>query len=138
MVMRNYTAIFLRDKGAGADAPIGVVFPDFPGCATSGDDLGSAVINANGALQGHVAAMLADGDALPGGVDLYANPEWDDFAESEIAFRQFITINVPDTDQTVRVNVTLPQSLLDEIARVSNNRSRFLTEAAREKLQRAA
>jgi metal-responsive CopG/Arc/MetJ family transcriptional regulator len=38
----------------------------------------------------------------------------------------------------VRVNVTLPQSLLDEIARVSNNRSRFLTEAAREKLQRAA
>ncbi len=114
------------------------MFPDFAGCVTSGENLGNAVINANSALQGHVSAMLADGDALPAGVDLYAKPDWDDLAESDVVFRQFITINVPDADQTVRVNVTLPQSLLDEIAKVSNNRSRFLTEAAREKLQHAA
>jgi predicted RNase H-like HicB family nuclease len=138
MAMRNYPAIFIRDKGASEAAPIGVVFPDFPGCVTLGADFGNAVINANLALQSHVGAMIADGDALPGGSDFYALPDWDDLSESEVVQRQFITLNVPDEDQTVRVNVTLPQSLLDEISRVTNNRSRFLAEAAREKLQHVA
>jgi metal-responsive CopG/Arc/MetJ family transcriptional regulator len=33
------------------------------------------------------------------------------------------------------VNVSLPEDLLEAIDRVSDNRSRFLAEAAREKLQ---
>jgi metal-responsive CopG/Arc/MetJ family transcriptional regulator len=37
----------------------------------------------------------------------------------------------------VRVNVSLPADLVEAIDRASNNRSRFLAEAAREKLQHA-
>lgn len=43
----------------------GVTFPDLPGCTSAGDSFEAAVENAREALSGHVAAMLADGDAVP-------------------------------------------------------------------------
>ena len=40
--------------------------------------------------------------------------------------------------KSVRVNVMLPEDLVRAIDRVTSNRSRFLAEAARNKLDRAA
>jgi len=39
--------------------------------------------------------------------------------------------------RTVRVNVTLPEDVIAAIDKVTTNRSRFLVEAAREKLRAA-
>jgi len=42
-----------------------VLFPDFPGCNSQGDSLEDAVAMAAEALEGHIGAMLDDGDFIP-------------------------------------------------------------------------
>ncbi|MDR1686620.1 MAG: type II toxin-antitoxin system HicB family antitoxin [Desulfovibrio sp.] len=42
-----------------------VLFPNFPGCNSQGETLEEAVSMAAEALEGHIAAMLDDGDAMP-------------------------------------------------------------------------
>ena len=42
-----------------------VLFPDFPGCNSQGDSLERAVFMAVEALEGHIGAMLDDGDPIP-------------------------------------------------------------------------
>jgi len=42
-----------------------VLFPDFPGCNSQGDSLEDAVSMAAEALEGHIGAMLSDGDSIP-------------------------------------------------------------------------
>ena len=55
--------------------------------------------------------------------------------ENREAFR-FI-VNVPDPrGRALRINVTLPEDLIAAIDKSSKNRSRFLAEAARERLAR--
>lgn len=138
MAQKAFPAIYLRDKEAADDAPVGVVFQDFPGCVTSGVNLADAIVRSTAALQSHINALRADGVDLPEASSSDSNPAWDDLSESDVVFRQYVVVNVAEEDDTVRVNVTLPQSLLDDIARVSKNRSRFLADAAREKLNEEA
>jgi predicted RNase H-like HicB family nuclease len=57
----HYPAVIDKDP----DSDFGVVFPDFPGCASAGNTLDEAVLGAHEALAGHVALMVADGDPLP-------------------------------------------------------------------------
>ncbi len=46
-----------------------------------------------------------------------------------------ILVDLPrKPNPAVRVNVMLPQDIIEAIDRVTNNRSRFLAEAARDKL----
>lgn len=86
------------------------------------------------ALALHVEGMLEDGEALPGpsGLDgIMEDPESTD----AVAF----LVDVPAAPtKTVRVNVTLPQDVLDAIDKATTNRSRFLADAARAKLRQAA
>ena len=44
---------------------IAVTFPDLPGCATSGIDVGDAVRCGKNALLGHLWCMEQDGDEVP-------------------------------------------------------------------------
>jgi hypothetical protein len=46
-------------------------------------------------------------------------------------------VDVPDPPgRSLRINVTLPEDLIQAIDRTTKNRSRFLAEAARERLAR--
>jgi predicted RNase H-like HicB family nuclease len=56
-----YPALIDKDE----DSDFGVSSPDFPGCVSAGASVEEALIGAQEALAGHVALMLADGDALP-------------------------------------------------------------------------
>jgi predicted RNase H-like HicB family nuclease len=47
------------------DEGFAVLFPDFPGCNAQGDSLELAVLMAAEALEGHIGAMLDDGDPIP-------------------------------------------------------------------------
>ncbi len=123
----HYPAVIDKD----ADSDFGVSFPDFPGCASAGSTLDEAVLGAHEALAGHVALMVADGDALPEPTPLEAvavNRE-----ASTIAIT-LVSVTLPGKMQ--RVNITMDEGLLDEIDSVADNRSRFLTEAARAELAR--
>lgn len=61
MTEKTYIAVLER----GDTGDIGVHFPDLPGCVSAGDTVQQALDNAREALSGHLALMLADGDALP-------------------------------------------------------------------------
>ena len=43
----------------------GVLFQDFPGCVSVGNDIDEALINANEALHLHLSSMIKDNDDIP-------------------------------------------------------------------------
>ncbi len=122
-----YPALVDKDE----DSDFGVSFPDFPGCVSAGASVEEALIGAQEALAGHVALMLADGDALP------IVSAFEDVAAAREASTVAVTlIPVVLPGRARRVNVTLDEALLEEIDQISNNRSGFLAEAARAELAR--
>lgn len=128
--MTAYIALIRKD----GKSDYGVDFPDFPGCVTAGRSLEEARRMAAEALALHIEGMLEDGGALPAESTLDAV-----MADRENADAVAFLVDVPEVPiKTVRVNVTLPQDVLDAIDKVTTNRSRFLAEAARQKLRTAA
>ena len=122
-----YPALVDKDE----DSDFGVSFPDFPGCVSAGESVEEAVLGAHEALAGHVALMLADGDAMP------APSALEEIAAQKEASTVAVTlIPVVLPGRARRVNVTLDEALLEEIDQISNNRSGFLAEAARAELAR--
>jgi predicted RNase H-like HicB family nuclease len=128
--MASYIAILRKDP----DSDYGVDFPDFPGCIAVGSTLDEARMMAAEALDFHVDGMIEDGDAIPEPSSLEA-------VKSDPAHRDGVAILVDlprKPNPSIRVNVMLPQDIIEAIDRVTNNRSRFLAEAARDRLARAA
>ena len=122
-----YPALVDKDE----DSDFGVSFPDFPGCVSAGESVEDALLGAQEALAGHVALMLADGDALP---KVSAFEEVAAAREPSTVAVTLIPVVLPGRAR--RVNVTLDEALLEEIDQISNNRSGFLAEAARAELAR--
>jgi hypothetical protein len=82
------------------------------------------------ALAFHVDGMVEDGDAIPEPSSLEAVMSDPDHRDGVA-----ILVDLPrKPSRSIRVNVMLPQDIIDAIDRVTNNRSRFLAEAARDKL----
>lgn len=124
--MTTYVALLRKQS----DSDFGVDFPDFPGCVTAGQTLEDARRMAAEALQFHIEGMIEDSDAIPAPSKLdtiMADPDHRD----GIA----VLIDVSVRRPVVRINVSLPPDLLEAIDRATDNRSRFLADAAREKLQ---
>lgn len=124
--MTAYIALLRKQ----ADSDFGVEFPDFPGCITAGVTLEDARRMAAEALLLHVEGMMEDGDPIPepSGLDeVLTNPRYSDAAA--------VLVDVlTRRPRSVRVNISVPEDVLQAIDRVTDNRSRFLAEAAREKL----
>ncbi len=125
--MTAYIALLRKE----ADSDFGVEFPDFPGCITAGVTLEDARSMAAEALQFHIEGMMEDGDPMPepSGLDeVLTDPRYSDVA--------VVLVDVPTRrPRSIRVNISVPEDVLQAIDRVTDNRSRFLAEAAREKLQ---
>jgi predicted RNase H-like HicB family nuclease len=123
----SYIAILRKDP----DSDYGVDFPDFPGCIAAGNTLDEARVMAAEALDFHVDGMIQDGDAIPDPSSLEVvmnNPDHRDGVA--------ILVDLPrKPNPSMRVNVTLPQDIIEAIDRITTNRSRFLAEAARDKLR---
>lgn len=126
--MTAYVALLRKQP----DSDFGVDFPDFPGCVTAGETLEDARRMAAEALQLHIAGMIEDGDAIPAPSrldEIMADPDHRDGVA--------VLIDVSVRRPVIRINVSLPPDLLEAIDRVTDNRSRFLADAARAKLQHA-
>lgn len=124
--MTTYIALLRKDDASD----FGVDFPDFPGCVTAGTTLDEARRLAAEALALHVDGLIEDGEPLPtpSGLDaIMADP---DNADAVV-----FLVDVPASPvRSMRINVTLPNDLVEAIDRVTKNRSRFLADAARDKL----
>ena|SRR5579875_1426921 len=128
--MASYIALIRKDP----KSDYGVDFPDFPGCVTAGRTLDEARRMAVEALALHMAGMIEDGDAI-------ANPTSLDAIMADRHNRDAVAflVDLPaQASRAVRVNVMLPEDLIQAIDRTTTNRSRFLAEAAREKLKTSA
>ncbi len=126
--MTTYIALLFKD----VDSDYGVTFPDFPGRVTAGASQEEARRLAVEALAFHINGMVAGGETIPTPStldEIMADPDHQD----GFGF----LVDVPDPPgRALRINVTLPEDLIAAIDRTTTNRSRFLAEAARERLAR--
>ena len=125
--MVSYVAYVRKDEGSD----YGVEFPDVPGCVTAGRTLDEARAMAAEALAGHLAMLKEEGETVPAPSSIEALK--DDPNRSDAVL---ILIDLPpDLLKSERVNVMIPRHLLGRIDAASDgNRSRFLVEAAEQKL----
>lgn len=107
----------------------GVTFPDFPGVTANGVSIAEACVRAELALAFHIDAMTKDKDTIPepSGIDDIEPVEGAD----DVAF---VMVRAEVAPKTARVLVSIDENLLRGIDAVASNRSAFLAEAARARL----
>ena len=125
--MRNYIGLIHKDVGSD----FGVSFPDFPGVITAGTTLDDARAMAEEALAFHVEGLMEDGEPIP-------EPSTLEEIMSDPENRGGVAILVSlktEQPKAVRVNVTLPSDVLEQIDRYAEahgfTRSGLLTQAAK-------
>jgi predicted RNase H-like HicB family nuclease len=131
--MRHYIGLIHKD----ADSDFGVSFPDLPGLVTAGTTLDEARDMAEEALALHLEGILEDGASVPEPSSLeviMADPE----NRSGVA----ILVSVKDDHpKIVRVNVTLPGDVLEQIDKYAEThgytRSGLLAQAAKKLIAEA-
>lgn len=104
----QYIAYLHKDR----KSDYGVSFPDFPGCVTAGKTLEEARRLAAEALSLHVRGMLEDGEVIPepSTLDALAN-------DPSIAGAVAFLVELESPERTVRVNITMRESQMEEIDR---------------------
>lgn len=129
--MAFYPALVHHD----ADTAFGLSFPDFPGTIASGETIEAAVADAESALVATLELMTEHGDEVPEPSPLEAVAELEDVRDAQA----IVLIEARFAEPTIRVNTTIPASLVARIDREAGrrgmSRSAFLTEAARAALR---
>jgi predicted RNase H-like HicB family nuclease len=125
--MHNYIGLIHKDT----ESHFGVSFPDFPGLVTAGIDLDDARRMAEEALVLHIEGMVEDGDSVPvpsSLEDVMSDPD------NRSGVVMLVAVKT-DPPKAVRVNVTLPSDILEQIDRYAAEhgltRSGLLTQAAK-------
>jgi predicted RNase H-like HicB family nuclease len=116
----------------------GVVVPDIPGCYSAGDTIEEAYTNARQAIESHLEALFDEGLPLPGAATLsehQRNPEFAGFMWGFVTTR-----NIPALRRAIRINISLPEVLVQEIDTYAQarglSRSAFLALAAEHEMAR--
>jgi predicted RNase H-like HicB family nuclease len=129
--MRQYIGLIHKE----AESDYGVSFPDFPGCVTAGRNLDEARTMAEEALALHIEGLTADGEAIPEASSLESVMN-DPDNRNGVAILVKVASPVA---KTVRVNITLPDDVLNAIDHYAENhgltRSGFLAKAAKESMK---
>ena len=123
----DYIALLRKET----DTDYGVDFPDLPGCITAGSTLDEAKEMAAEAIAFHIEGLIEDGEDIPAPSSL-------EEIMADKANKEAVAFLVPyqSSEKAVRVNITLPSSLLKRIDRQSGKRGRsgFLAAAAEKEL----
>ena len=116
---------------------LGVVFPDFPGCISCGDDYDEAYPNAHEALSGHVQVMIENGEKIPAPRSLEEiEKTWEDFADWKNSKYAISYIDLLPSSETWRYTISMDTRLMAAIDSRTSNRSAFLESAAEYMLSR--
>ncbi len=125
--MTDYIALIHKD----ADSDYSVSFPDFPGCVTAGTTIDEVRALAGEALAFHIEGMREDGQELPAPSPMAAV-----MTERENRDAVAFLVTMPDqAERHVRVQITMAEGLIRDIDARTDNRSKFLAEAAQLVLQ---
>lgn len=123
--MTEYIAYLHQGEGS----TIGVSFPDFPGCVTSGETLQEAMKMAGEALEFHIEGMREEGIDVPtpSALDQLAG---DGAREGAVVALVSIVVE----DPPAKANITLKRSQLERIDQAASaaglTRSAFMVRAA--------
>jgi predicted RNase H-like HicB family nuclease len=136
MTVRFYRALIGKDR----DTDYGVVFPDFPGCVTTGETPQEAATNAIEALSLHLEGMLEDSEPIPAPSPLNAPlPDWLDGKNDSGEPDTQVLIPIEMPGKIVRANITLDEGLLARLdaaaAAAGISRSGYIAEAVRDRLR---
>ena len=124
--MKNYIGIIQEEN-----KQFGIIFPDFPGCVSVGDTVEEAYKNGIEALSLHINGMKEDSeDNIPEPSNLETikqnQGDWYNLDNAVVMFIPYIE----EQNKTVRINITMEQTLLNKIDSITKNRSAFLSQAA--------
>ena len=130
----RYPVVIHKDEGSS----YGVTVPDLPGCFSGGDTLDEAFDMAREAIVGHIETLLMDGEPIPENAPLEMHQANQDYTEG---IWGLVDVDVSKlSDETVRVNVTMPArvlAIIDEAAvREGESRSGLLTRAVLDHMSR--
>lgn len=114
-----------------------VFFPDLPGAITAGDDYEDAIANAEECLSLHLYGMIHDGERLPKPTHMSKIlKKLEDGEMGALIHPDIFAVKARQEDKAVRVNITLPKSLLEAVDlrahQLGIDRSKLLQKAARE------
>ncbi|MCL2480287.1 MAG: type II toxin-antitoxin system HicB family antitoxin [Spirochaetaceae bacterium] len=132
--MKNYIALIeVGDKKTAW----GVVFPDVPGCFSSGNDYEDTIKNAHEALAFHIRSMKEDGEPIPEPRSLERiKAEWEDWQEWKDNYDFIVaSITLLPTYKNEKILISMESDLIARIDRVAKNRSAFIAAAARAALE---
>lgn len=127
MVVRYYPAVVTQTKG---DSGYTIQALDIPEAISQGETVEETIANGVEALALAVEDYKGE---LPEPTPLHLlESKLDKDQRREKVLFQFLT--VPEPEPAVRLNITLPGDLVKRIDAATENRSKFLADAAREKL----
>ena len=122
--------MFVHDGGAG-DGGLCCEFPDLPGCLTDGDNLDDLMKNAVDAMESWLDATVEDGGVLPEASDAETLKRKMDECDEPVLF--IVPVTGYLSDETVRINITAPESKIAEITefakRVGRTRSELMVDS---------
>ena len=121
--------MFVHDGGAG-DGGFSCEFPDLPCCMTDGDDFDDLMKNARDAMESWLEVTVDDGAPLP----VPSTPK--ELKKKANESEEPVLFVVPVTgylgDETIRINVTAPESKIAEITafakKVGRTRSELMVD----------
>jgi len=139
MPLRYYPAIINQDVDDGPEDGYGVVFPDLPGCVSSGDTVQQAAQMAAEALALHLEGMIEDGDPIPEPSAPGVVPDWIAEEPGRIVAHVLVPVEMPGS--VTRVNITMDEGLLARLDAAAKgqgmSRSGYIAEAVRDRLRAA-
>jgi predicted RNase H-like HicB family nuclease len=127
--MKNYIALFEHQKNMEG---FSVIFPDFPGLYSGGDDYEEAYSMAHKALAFHIETMKNDDEEIPIPKTLeQIKKTWKEWQEWEKNYNfMIVPISlVPSNEKSKRINIMIPEGLLAHIDAIAANRSEFISKA---------
>ncbi len=129
MTKRTYYGAVERGKKS-----FGIVFPDFPGCISSGDTLEEVLLMGREALQGHIEVMIEYGEAIPAPTDVSFDSVRGWLGAGNWVSITAIDVDVPKPGKSVFV--PLDRKIVTQIDALKIERSKFIAQATRNELIR--
>jgi predicted RNase H-like HicB family nuclease len=124
----RYPIVIHKDR----KSDYGVTVPDLPGCFSAGSTMDEAIAMARQAIELHMEGLIEEGQAIPDPTPIERHKKNPDFADGVWAM-----VEIDPADLRIhakRVNVTLPERVLDSIDRFAaahgETRSGLLAKAA--------
>ena len=124
----RYPIVIHKDK----KSDYGVTVPDLPGCFSAGSTMDEAIAMAREAVELHLEGLIEEGQSIPDPTPIERHRRNPDYSDGIWAI-----VEIDPTSLRVhakRVNVTLPERILDSIDRYAakhgETRSGLLAKAA--------